>query len=319
MDKGKVLRAATVLISVLTIGLAGFGSFVSAESTISNTGPDSNNSIEFKNSTSCVVTNNNNLSLANSVNQNASSGNVTVDHNTSAGYPSNWGEWDPAVWAARGYSYDEWHSQFMAHMNSEAGNLRANWGNLSGGGASSGNASNNSNSNFVVHVSNGAGGSSPCGGSAPSGMPVNPPSGTIVHGASTEKKNGFTKVLGSGSAQNNAGSSAGNNTNLHTNPSGTGNNNRPNSSPSDPSHSNPGDDQSATISNTGPDSNNTITFANSSETNVTNNNVINVATTNFQTATSGDSTVNNNTSAGGGDSGNAANTSQTSLMLQIAN
>jgi len=328
--KGILPALATAVI----MGLAGLSSFASATSSISNTGPDSTNKIIFKNSSVCEVLNNNNLSLTNNTTQNATSGDVDVNHNTNAGFPSDWGNWDPAVWAAHGFTYDQWHAQFMAHMSAEAGNLRAHWGSLSsGGGASSGDASNNSTVNNTVRINNG----SACGGksSTPGGGTIDntgPDShNTIVLGNSTTKTHGnLTVVDGSSDTDQNAASgnaSANHNTNVGGSGSGNAANNSSNNGSVGVNNPNPpaggggngSGSQTASIENTGPDSTNKIIFKDSSETTVTNTNVINVATTNYQTATSGDVDVNHNTTAGGAASGDTANNASSSTSVTVSN
>jgi hypothetical protein len=55
------------------------------EATIGTTGPDSVNRVTFETTTRVNVDNNNNLNITNINDQNASSGDATVDHNTTGG------------------------------------------------------------------------------------------------------------------------------------------------------------------------------------------------------------------------------------------
>lgn len=59
------------------------------EGMISNTGPDSDNEITFDNTLDVTVTNNNTVNVVNSVNQTATSGDVEVTRNTTAGGASS--------------------------------------------------------------------------------------------------------------------------------------------------------------------------------------------------------------------------------------
>lgn len=60
-----------------------------AQSSISNTGPDSRNTITHNNSCNSNVRNNNNVNVSNSNSQNSSSGNVNNSRNTSSGSSSS--------------------------------------------------------------------------------------------------------------------------------------------------------------------------------------------------------------------------------------
>lgn len=78
-----------------------------------------------------------------------------------------------------------------------------------------------------------------------------------------------------------------------------------------------GDD--ATIKNTGPDSENTIGFVHTMSVNVSNNNNLTVTNNNSQTAVSGEAEVEGNTTGGNATSGDASNTSNTTIMMDIMN
>jgi hypothetical protein len=80
---------ATVSVDNSASGVAAFeGVGVTGgdnEATIGTTGPDSVNRVTFDTTTRVNVDNNNNLNITNSNDQNASSGDATVDHNTTGG------------------------------------------------------------------------------------------------------------------------------------------------------------------------------------------------------------------------------------------
>ena len=62
-----------------------FGSGSDSDGSISNTGPDSDNRIEFKTDNKLEVHNDNNVTVNNNNNQHASSGDADVSHNTTGG------------------------------------------------------------------------------------------------------------------------------------------------------------------------------------------------------------------------------------------
>ena len=354
MFKKTIARSGTVLVSAVTFAFAGFaGQALAATGTISDTGPDSTNKIEFSNTAKCEITNHNNISTSNSTTQNAKSGDVDVSGNTNAGgagWNAGWNDWSPSAWQSKGYTYDQWHAAFMSYMASSEGNMRSNWGSISSGGAMSGNASNNSNVHTNISISNGSTGStsegSACGARALNGGnggsgsidQTGPGShnGIVLGSTITNKTKNNNNVSASNRTGQNAvsGSSTGNgNTNAGagaTGGAGNGSNNGSNigvnnggSTPAGPAQGgngcgcNGGSD--ATISNTGPDSHNDISFKNTNTTTITNTNNVAVSTFNEQSATSGNVTASHNTTVGGGGSGDAGNNSGNNNGVGIQN
>lgn len=78
-------------------------------------------------------------------------------------------------------------------------------------------------------------------------------------------------------------------------------------------------DIDASITKTGPDSYNKIEVKHKSDVRVTNNNNISITNNNSQTAKSGDAKVYGNTEGGGATSGDASNTSSTTIDLMVTN
>lgn len=85
MTTSRILRAAAV--GITSIGLvAGLSGIAGASSgSITNTGPDSTNKVITKSSLELDVHNHNNISLANSSDQDAYTGRASVSHNTTGG------------------------------------------------------------------------------------------------------------------------------------------------------------------------------------------------------------------------------------------
>lgn len=340
--KNIVNKGATLFVAGITATCFGLGGGVSADTSISNTGPDSTNTITTSVHSDCTISNSNNIGVSSTNNQQASSGDVTVDHNTNVG--SGWGSWDPAVWQAQGHTYAEWHTAFMAYMTSQQTNWQNNWGsgNLGGGaGATSGSATNNANTSVSINIDNGgASASATSGACTPGMMPgsssignTGPGSTNGVLGSSTSNTHvsnsngilaastnnqgassgdvttGFNTSAGGGSGSGGAGNNAGNGAQvgIHNGPSGGNGGGQP-VPPAFPT---------ASISNTGPDSTNTITFSNYNKTTITNTNNISSTSTNNQQASSGDVTISHNTSAGGGASGGANNGANNSTDVNI--
>lgn len=314
----------SLIVSVLSLLLVGVVGNVSAQTaTITNTGPDSVNKIISANTDECTVTNNNNVGIYNTNTQNASTGNATVSHNTTV---SGWGEWDPGVWAAKGYSYDQWYAAFSGYMASHAAEWKANWGSmLPSGGAVTGSASNVSSNSFAIGIKNGpaCGGvmstpNEPGRGGAPEAPAATPQARTEAEAARKAAGRGVgvgagtnasAFVLG-GTMQNGAGNPA------QQPAGGQGGNNQP--TPHDPGTYTPVVEQ-ATISNTGPDSVNKIIYKNEETTTVTNNNNVNAVNVVTQTSTSGDAKVKDNTTAGGAGTGNGSNAAATGVGVTITN
>lgn len=108
MNRTTWLRRATNLIVAATMASFGLTSIASAQ-TITNTGPDSHNTITSTNTNNCTTTNTNNLSASNYNDQSATSGNATSSDNTNAGLPwTGWNTLDPATAETNGQSYASW-------------------------------------------------------------------------------------------------------------------------------------------------------------------------------------------------------------------
>lgn len=339
MARSFLYRCTAVVVAGVTAVCFGLVGQVSVQAaSITNTGPDSYNSIKTIGSVECKVTNNNNVNVNNSNNQSATTGDVTVKHNTTVG--GGWGAWDPAVWQAQGHTYEEWHTAFMNYLASQQAEWSANWGSLapSGGAAMSGNASNTNSTNIGVTINNGPSSSDnghACGGAA-NGTPGNP--GAPGAGGSHGSVLGASTVgggqpgsqgqggqgtgghvlgahsggqAGSGQSQNGQGSSSSASFN------GGGSNN-PSGSSSNPACGCQSGGNN-TISNTGPDSYNSITTVSRSKTVVTNNNNVSVNNVSSQSATSGNVASSHNTTTSGGDSGDGSNQNGTNANLNLNN
>ncbi len=99
-----------------------------SDSSISNTGPGSNNSISESSNTSTRSSNRSNVSVSNHNNQTATGGNATTSGNTSSvGHDSDsnndsWGEMNPMTWQTNGQSYSNWYNQMLRHMTGNYSN-----------------------------------------------------------------------------------------------------------------------------------------------------------------------------------------------------
>ena len=78
-------------------------------------------------------------------------------------------------------------------------------------------------------------------------------------------------------------------------------------------------DNSASIDNTGPDSYNTVTFENRSNVDIDNDNDLYVSNHNYQTASTGDATVEHNTTGGDATTGSASNENTTTVRFDVTN
>ncbi len=341
MQKSALYKGGTVLVSAITFAFAGFaGQALAATGTITETGPDSHNSVKIESENRCEVTNNNNVNVSNATNQQASTGDVDVSHNTTAGAGWNaaWNDWSPVTWQNHGYTYDQWHAAFMAYMSANEGNMRSNWGHMTGG-AASGDASNNNSTVMNVHISNGAAGGegSVCGGSDSdddgSIDTTGPDShnGVVLGTTNTSKTKNNNNVSGANRTGQNA--STGNvKANGNTSAGGEGSGNAGNNNgtgagvdidnggkPVDPGKGEGTPGATGSISNTGPDSANNIIFKSTNSTSVTNNNNVNTSNWTNQSSSTGDVKANGNTTVNGGASGAAGNTNGTSQGANIQN
>jgi hypothetical protein len=306
--KKLIARGATLAVVAVTALCGTPAAFAQGSSSatvmISNTGPNSNNTVAINNTNTCTVTNTNPVTINASSNQQASTGNVNVSGNTTAG--SSWGQWDPDAWAAQGYTYDQWYAALSAHL----GEIQANWGKQKPGTISSGNASNSNSVNASVAIAN--------KGCSPDGTaPVNPdgptPSNPQVLGDATAR--GGSTGTGSGTASNVLGIS---------NPHATGGAGAGGSSPNTPGI--PGAPVSpsaggcsASIGTTGPSSNNQIACNSTVTNNTTNNNMVTGTSSNSQGAGSGSVNESSNTTTGGGGSGDSSNQNNSDFSFSVSN
>lgn len=333
-----------VLGSLLLVVSGGAPRALGMTGSIDTTGPDSENTILLNSVSTCVTTNSNDINANVQTDQDAQSGDVDISGNTLVG--AGWNDWNPASWQARGYTYEQWHAAFQAYLSSMQGTYQTNWGSLGGGNVTSGNASNISNTNIGVEITNGsdnacARASEQTPGDGGNGsIDTTGPNSTngVVLGNSTTMLASNGTAIGAGVLSNQdarsgavrtnantvggAGGKSGNGTNMqqtggsvsvdNSSPIGgtNGHNNNPVTGGSEPK---------ASISTTGPDSENTITSNTITNTTVTNTNVISFMTATTQNATTGDSEATNNTSVHGGGSGNASNGSNTSMGASVTN
>jgi len=334
MKKLFISRAATFAVSGVMATFFGFAGQASA-ATIANTGPNSTNIIRTTQRTICDVDNSNHVSLHNSNNQNAVSGNATVG--------GGWGSWDPAVWQSQGHSYEEWHAAFMDYMSSHEGDWSQAWsgGNTTGGDATTGDAGNVNTTSAHVNVHNDAG-CAPAGAPAPGGPAggeisnTGPDSHNAVLASSTARTDvRNTNTLGVHNSNNQSAASGtstvrGNTSGGDATSGGAGNNNGTNvggsvsnSGPvaTGPAGGTPGGvgGGGASISNTGPNSSNTISFSSHNSTTITNTNTLNFTNTSNQSAHSGNATVSGNTSGGDATTGDAGNWNATSISATVEN
>jgi hypothetical protein len=111
-------------MTVVTMASFGLTTVASAQ-TITYMGPDSVNRIDSTVRNKCVITNRNTVSVHNSNRQQATTGDATVSHNTTAG--ASWGGWaalDPAAAQSDGVSYSAWRdgvSNWMSNHSSGSG------------------------------------------------------------------------------------------------------------------------------------------------------------------------------------------------------
>jgi hypothetical protein len=323
----RLLHRFTLAMTLIMTGFFGFPGLVAANASISNTGPDSYNKIEFNNENKCEVENNNDVDVTNKNYQNARTGDASVGG-------SGWQAYAPEVWQAEGHSYEEWQSAVNAYMADHASEWRDNWGhgggNTTGGSATSGDATNVNNTKTNVSIDNGdacefAGQRICCDENGkpvkPGQKPTHDRNGHVL-GDSEAAGGAGGHVLGAGGAggahgvggQGGAGGAfnpttsggAGGGHGGHGGPGGHG---ADCDCPSD----------SAVISNTGPDSVNKISFQNQSNVSVNNTNNVNVSNYSKQSASSGDATVAGNTTAGSGGTGGATNGNGTNTGAGIHN
>jgi len=80
----RLARATVAAVSVLSIGIPGMAA-ANMGTVIDTTGPDSNNTVTYKDNSDVSVKNSNDISASTSANQAAVSGDARVHRNTSGG------------------------------------------------------------------------------------------------------------------------------------------------------------------------------------------------------------------------------------------
>ncbi len=327
-----------VLVASVSASFLGFTPVSANNATIKNTGPGSDNSISYEVDYDCDIENRNNVSVDNDTNQFARTGDATVAGNTGA-FSTNWGSWDPAVWQAKGYSYDQWHSAFTSYMKQNSGSWKSNWGSLSGGGsATTGDATNVSSNNTTVVIDNSGGEEGVCnfpgsknGGTIDTTGPGSDNHINGVLGSKTDIEN-RNNILGSNDTRQGAVSGnafSGYNTSGGHGATGSASNGSQNTTKVDAKNpgsggkgSNDGGDKpsnNASINNTGPKSDNSITYVTKTDYKVNNTNNVVVTNNTSQNAKSGNATVKNNTSGNGAGSGSAGNTAGNGTNVGLNN
>lgn len=295
-------------LSITIFGFSGVGQAASYTAAISNTGPDSENSISFNDTSTCTVNNTNDITFENSVDQNATTGDANVG--------GDWGEWDPWLWASRGKSQAEWQQAFSSYMSEQsyvaAWEGGAGGGNTTAGDATTGNASNSNSVNVGIAIENGGCTDNPGSPGTPE-TPGQAGSNGQVLGASTGSGGNsagsgglsgiFGSLFGSGSGGVLGSSSI---------PSTPG-------TPGNPSGPEGGNSCVAGISNTGPQSTNSIACNNQPTVQANNNTTTTTSVSTGQNAGSGAATTSGNGGAGSASSGDAGNNNTTSLNLSTSN
>lgn len=346
----KIVASVQLMISACMLVLP---SAVSA-STISYTGPYSTNSISSNYSSTCNIENDNDVSLHNSTNQNAQSGNISVGGKKVGG---DWNDWSPLAWQEHGYTYDQWHSAFMGYMDSNMGSYKSGWGSTGGGVTSvgsltTGDASNDNSTAVGVHIDNSGSGcqSGSCGCNNPGGgsgggttmidhTGPNSSNKVVLGAKTTYDKSNENDVIADNRARQNADSgdvSINGSTRSGSASSGDPSNgngthavvdikNQPMTN--NPSMSNCGcsgggngsSGGNSTISTTGPGSTNEISFQSNVSTKIENDNNVKLLNYVTQNANSGDVSASNSTSVGSLSSGDAANSNYTNTNVTISN
>lgn len=110
---GRTSDLRRVLLYTVAVIMASFGitSMASAQSVITNTGPNSFNSITSDTNTTCAVNNTNSVSALNQTTQNASSGSTLGANNQSSLLWTGWASLSPTTAQIAGTSYNAWHSE----------------------------------------------------------------------------------------------------------------------------------------------------------------------------------------------------------------
>lgn len=267
-----------------------------ADSTVTNTGPHSNNTINNDMNTSTTVENNNNISLSSVNNQDANTGDAAVSDNTNAGS------------ATTGDATNNNHTSFIASLvnGSQATAQAAATADIA--------------SSCPVATSAPISTNGPVTGSHSGGSVSAPLASPRISGSSYSNspragfyapQNNYRSSVPAFQAQfHPAPATTQVTTPTAVQPVATQSPVRPLVAPAQT--------QSA-ISNTGPNSTNTINATSNNNVSVTNNNNVSFTSANYQTANTGNAQVSYNTTTGSGDSGNAANTNGTSGLLSANN
>lgn len=121
MVRNALLRRTPTWAIAAIMACFGFTGLASAQ-TITNTGPDSTNTISSSRMDNCAVINSNRVSATSFNSQWAQSGDATVAGNTTAGLPwTGWSTLDPAVWQQNGQSYSAWQTGLTQWLSQRAG------------------------------------------------------------------------------------------------------------------------------------------------------------------------------------------------------
>lgn len=325
MTKKLLISRLSVFSAMLMAFFFGFPGLVAAEQArINNTGPDSNNRITIEHNASCDVANNNNVDVRNNVSQNATSGDAVVGG-------GEWGNYNPATWQARGYTYEQWQAAFSSYLAANQPNWSSQWGSMSGGGnttggdATSGDASNASNQRTSIGIDNsgacsGLTAGQPGGGSSNPGQSQS--GGQVLSSSSKSPTQQSNNVLGATSGSGGAGGSSLSAWVASVSGGGSGGSGSSIHYPSTSGGSGGGSGSSSnhySIKNTGPDSHNVIRYSSSSNLNINNSNNINSTNNVSQSSSSGSAGVNGNTKGGSATSGKASNDQQSSTHVNVNN
>jgi hypothetical protein len=298
MDRKTAWQRATSFISTIILAIFGFSGFAAADTlgaTIINTGPGSNNTITTTSTDTCTVVNTNDVTVTEVNDQTATTGDVTVTNNTTAGS------------AESGDASNTNVSSLIIAISNDApgpvaptpglvddcGNpiIGSQGGGIGGTGPGSNNTITHTKFRTAFRFNNnriGFGRSNV----------QRAFSGPVVVSSNTTGGSGSS---GAASNSNTGSGSVG-----ISNPGGGSGGGAP--APSGP-----------TISNTGPGSNNTISSTSTTSSTTTNTNTIGATSYNTQTAGSGSATTTTNTTAGGAGSGGATNTNYSTENFTITN
>jgi hypothetical protein len=338
MNHKSISKYTAILISIATVlGLSTANRSYAAQSSITKTGPGSNNIISGNTNNTCYSDNSNDLDLHTNTAQNASTGNIDLDNVTSVA--SGWDSWNPSVWKKNGYTYQQWHSAFMSYLSGMQSryNNDESFGN-DVGGISTGDATNTNSAAFGIVLKNGG---TACHGQSPANSGKIDTTGpgstnTIQDNKTTVVESAqANKLRLSASTAQDANSGGINGTELtklgNSNSGGSNNNNRlganiaasndPTTTQVAPIPALPptGQNTDASIKLTGPGSTNTITSTNTNSINSSNSNSAVIHPKVTQYADSGAVDVGNITHIGTADSSNSDNQNIMNANLVLTN